>query len=192
MSVQKCCHKNISNYYFPLSIMYESDLGQDVILPCKVPSNIIITAVEWIRPDQEAEYILFYWNRHINSDNQHPSYQNRVDLQDKEMKDGNFSLILKNLMKNDTGRYKCHVFEEGKNEPISITYLVTETEAAAQSSWRSLVVKLFSSGSTLTSLFFLFQLRKLRELKKSQPILDRMSFYHVKLPRRTTTSPSQL
>ncbi|XP_051800553.1 uncharacterized protein LOC127532619 [Acanthochromis polyacanthus] len=112
--------------------------GQDVILPCKVPDNNNIhinniTAVEWIRPGLDPDLVLLYRDRHLDPDSQHPSYQNRVDLQDKEMKDGDVSLILKNVMKNDTGTYECWVFQKGTNrrkrwssEPISINLEVLE------------------------------------------------------------------
>uniref|UniRef100_A0A3Q1H257 Ig-like domain-containing protein n=1 Tax=Acanthochromis polyacanthus TaxID=80966 RepID=A0A3Q1H257_9TELE len=103
-----------------------AELGQDAILPCKVPNkyNILITAVQWSRPDQDPEYVLLYRDGHLEPEYQHPSYQNRVDLQDKEMKDGDASLILKNVKKEDNGTYECRVFEKGKNEPISNIYLV--------------------------------------------------------------------
>uniref|UniRef100_A0A3Q1FT44 Ig-like domain-containing protein n=1 Tax=Acanthochromis polyacanthus TaxID=80966 RepID=A0A3Q1FT44_9TELE len=100
-----------------------AERGQDVILTCKVPNNNnnnkTITAVEWIRPRLDPEHVLFYRDGHLDPDNQHPSYQNRVDLQNKELKDGDFSLILKNVTMEDNGRYECWVFEKGKNEPIN-------------------------------------------------------------------------
>ncbi|XP_051800726.1 uncharacterized protein LOC127532732 [Acanthochromis polyacanthus] len=84
--------------------------GQNVILPCKVPNNNKpITAVEWSRSELDPEFVLLYRDKRFDVDNQHPSYKNRVDLQDKEMKDGDFSLVLKDVTKNDTGRYECHV-----------------------------------------------------------------------------------
>uniref|UniRef100_A0A3Q1GVF5 Ig-like domain-containing protein n=1 Tax=Acanthochromis polyacanthus TaxID=80966 RepID=A0A3Q1GVF5_9TELE len=95
-----------------------ADLGQDVILPCTVPNNKI-TAVEWIRPDQDPEYVLFYRDGHLDPDNQHPSYQNQVDLQDKEMKDGDVSLILKNVTMEDNGTFECWVHQGRKKELIS-------------------------------------------------------------------------
>ncbi|XP_051800560.1 ICOS ligand-like isoform X1 [Acanthochromis polyacanthus] len=95
-----------------------ADLGQDVILPCTVPNNKI-TAAEWRRSDQDPEYVLFYRDGHLDPDSQHPSYQNRVDLQDKEMKDGDVSLILKNVTMEDNGTFECWVHQGRKKELIS-------------------------------------------------------------------------
>ncbi|XP_054863398.1 putative butyrophilin subfamily 2 member A3 [Amphiprion ocellaris] len=78
-----------------------------------------IRAVEWSRPEMQSEYVLFYRDGRLDPYNQHPSYKNRVDLQDKEMKDGDFSLILRNVTMEDNGTYECRVFEKGKIDPIS-------------------------------------------------------------------------
>ncbi|KAL4008192.1 hypothetical protein ACER0C_002044 [Sarotherodon galilaeus] len=56
----------------------------------------------------------------------------RVDLQDRQMKDGDVSLILRDVTINDTGIYECRVIHRRKhrgkravlkNNPISIIYL---------------------------------------------------------------------
>uniref|UniRef100_A0A3Q1FJN8 Ig-like domain-containing protein n=1 Tax=Acanthochromis polyacanthus TaxID=80966 RepID=A0A3Q1FJN8_9TELE len=87
-------------------------VGQDVILPCKAPNNNqTIAAVEWSRPGLDQEFVLLYRDERFDVDNQHPSYKNRVDPQDKEMKDGDFSLVLKDVKKNDTGKYECYVLQ---------------------------------------------------------------------------------
>ncbi|XP_051800703.1 coxsackievirus and adenovirus receptor-like [Acanthochromis polyacanthus] len=98
-----------------------ADLGQDVILPCKASKkdNKTITTVEWIRSEMKPDHVLLYRDGSFDPVLQHPSYKNRVDLQDKEMKDGDFSLSLKNVTKNDTGRYVCWVYQRKKFEPIS-------------------------------------------------------------------------
>ncbi|XP_039464130.1 uncharacterized protein LOC120437675 isoform X3 [Oreochromis aureus] len=85
-----------------------AESGQDVTLTCRAPNNNI-TVVEWSRADLGDEYVLVYRDGRP-LDNQHPSFKNRVDLQDRQMKDGDVSLILKDVMINDTGTYKCRVF----------------------------------------------------------------------------------
>uniref|UniRef100_A0A3Q1F6T4 Ig-like domain-containing protein n=1 Tax=Acanthochromis polyacanthus TaxID=80966 RepID=A0A3Q1F6T4_9TELE len=95
-----------------------ADVGENVTLTCKVHNNNKrITTVEWSRPELDPEYVLRCQYGHLDPHNQHRSYKNRVYLQDKEMKDGDVSLILMNVMKNDTGTYHCRVFQEN-NEPI--------------------------------------------------------------------------
>uniref|UniRef100_A0A669DD86 Ig-like domain-containing protein n=1 Tax=Oreochromis niloticus TaxID=8128 RepID=A0A669DD86_ORENI len=84
--------------------------GQDnITLPCQAPNNKT-THVEWRRTDLWKEYVLLYRDeKRIDPDNQHPSFVNRVDLQDGEITDGDVSLILKHVTANDTGTYHCRV-----------------------------------------------------------------------------------
>ncbi|XP_041842244.1 uncharacterized protein LOC121640503 isoform X2 [Melanotaenia boesemani] len=89
--------------------------GHDVSLPCRAGHDGDITSVDWIRPDLDPEYVLLYRDGRFYLSHQHPSFQNRVDLQDRQMKDGDVSLILKNLMTNDTGTYECRVLQKGTN-----------------------------------------------------------------------------
>ncbi|XP_039464679.1 uncharacterized protein LOC120438323 [Oreochromis aureus] len=97
--------------------------GQDVTLTCRAPKNNVIV-VEWSRADLEDEYVLLYRDGRFVPDDQHPSFKNRVDLQDRQMKDGDVSLILKDVTINDTGTYVCGVFVEGEHSwEIIITYL---------------------------------------------------------------------
>ncbi|XP_063319632.1 CD226 antigen-like [Pelmatolapia mariae] len=105
----------------PKTITAES--GQDVTLTCRAPNNNI-TAVKWIRADLGDENVLLYRDSHFVPANQHPSFKNRVDLQDKQMKDGDVSLILNNVNTADTGTYKCHVLmRETRSWKNSIIYL---------------------------------------------------------------------
>ncbi|KAM4714298.1 myelin-oligodendrocyte glycoprotein-like [Anableps anableps] len=87
--------------------------GQNVTLPCRAPDNKPGVAVVWTRTDLGKEYILLYRDGRIDPGNQHPFYRNRVDLQDRQMKDGDVSLVLKNVTTNDTGTYQCRVQTEG-------------------------------------------------------------------------------
>ncbi|XP_022621209.1 uncharacterized protein LOC111236672 [Seriola dumerili] len=106
--------------------------GATVILPCRAPSSTNIIVVEWSRPELGTEYVFMFRDRRSVPENQHPSFQNRVDLNDRQMKDGDVSMILKNVTSNDTGKYECRVDEGRTNrwkranlntESISIIYL---------------------------------------------------------------------
>uniref|UniRef100_A0AAZ1XNJ8 Ig-like domain-containing protein n=1 Tax=Oreochromis aureus TaxID=47969 RepID=A0AAZ1XNJ8_OREAU len=91
----------------------------NISLPCRAPTNNKqILAVQWSRADLKQEYVLLYRDEVFVPDNQHPAFENRVDLQDRQMKDGDVSLILKNVTINDTGTYECHVFRRGTNHRI--------------------------------------------------------------------------
>ncbi|XP_030580105.1 matrix remodeling-associated protein 8-like [Archocentrus centrarchus] len=107
--------------------------GQTVTLPCRAPNNNYpVLVVEWSRADLETEYVLFYRDEKLDPEEQHPSFKDRVDLQDRRMKDGDASLVLKDVAVNDTGTYECHVVQRGTNrrtrasldgDPISTIYL---------------------------------------------------------------------
>uniref|UniRef100_A0A3P8NH33 Ig-like domain-containing protein n=1 Tax=Astatotilapia calliptera TaxID=8154 RepID=A0A3P8NH33_ASTCA len=120
---------NVYVYFFPLSdkktITAES--GQNITLPCRATNNNIL-AVEWSRANLGDEYVLLYRDGRFEPDDQHPSFKNR----DRQMKDGDVSLILKDVMINDAGTYECEAFIRGTNvrkranlvgEPISIVKL---------------------------------------------------------------------
>ncbi|CAI5660149.1 unnamed protein product [Oreochromis niloticus] len=98
--------------------------GQNATLTCRAPNNNIIV-VEWSRADRGDEYVLLYRDERFYPDQQHPSFKNRVDLKDRQMKDGDVSLILKDVTINDTGIYRCCIVEGVRQSmtPISIIYL---------------------------------------------------------------------
>nr|XP_024656097.1 hyaluronan and proteoglycan link protein 1-like [Maylandia zebra] len=109
-----------------------AESGQDITLPCRAPNNNNIIVLEWSRADLGEKYVLLLRDELFDPENQHPSFKNRVDLQDRQMKDGDVSLILNNVTTNDAGRYECRVVQRRakrrkkavlKNEPISIVTL---------------------------------------------------------------------
>uniref|UniRef100_A0A3B4TFX6 Ig-like domain-containing protein n=1 Tax=Seriola dumerili TaxID=41447 RepID=A0A3B4TFX6_SERDU len=125
---------NLCSVFFSLSVLVNktAEPGATVILPCRAPSSTNIIVVEWSRPELGTEYVFMFRDRRSVPENQHPSFQNRVDLNDRQMKDGDVSMILKNVTSNDTGKYECRVDEGRTNrwkranlntESISIIYL---------------------------------------------------------------------
>lgn len=62
--------------------------------------------LRWKKQD-EQRYVLFIRENRIYENLQDPSYKGRVELKDPEMKNGELSVILKNVTVNDTGTYEC-------------------------------------------------------------------------------------
>ncbi|KAL4008302.1 hypothetical protein ACER0C_002154 [Sarotherodon galilaeus] len=95
-----------------------AESGQNIALPCRAPNNNIIV-VKWSRADLKPQYVLLFRDEQFDPENQHPSFKNRVDLQDRQMKDGDVSLILKNVTTADSGTYECHVVQ-GVKQPLKL------------------------------------------------------------------------
>uniref|UniRef100_A0A3B5L1W0 Ig-like domain-containing protein n=1 Tax=Xiphophorus couchianus TaxID=32473 RepID=A0A3B5L1W0_9TELE len=106
--------------------------GQNVSLPCRLPNNKPAVVVQWTRPDLEPEDVFLFRDEQPDPENQHPFFRNRVELQDRRMKDGDVSLLLSNVTTNDSGKYECRVFQReatGRkkraltSDPIGIIFL---------------------------------------------------------------------
>ncbi|XP_026225193.1 coxsackievirus and adenovirus receptor homolog [Anabas testudineus] len=84
--------------------------GQDVVLQCQSSRSAAITMLKYVSPDLKLEgYVFFFRENRVYENYQDPSYRGRVELKDSEMKDGDASVILKNVNINDTGTYECYV-----------------------------------------------------------------------------------
>ncbi|XP_037614948.1 programmed cell death 1 ligand 1-like isoform X8 [Sebastes umbrosus] len=88
--------------------------GENVILECDA-GNASIDVVEWTRDDLESKYVLLVVDGHPEPDEQHPSFKDRVELEDRKMENGNVSIILKNVSSNDSGKYECRVKTAGSS-----------------------------------------------------------------------------
>ncbi|XP_035850123.1 coxsackievirus and adenovirus receptor-like [Sander lucioperca] len=111
--------------------------GDDVTLPCQAADSSI-RAAEWSRADLEPDTVLYYSDGHLH---QHPSFKDRVELVDRDLKDGDVSLILKNVSSIDNGTYECRVASGGSrrkkrayidSEPIRIIHLQVTDPAGSE------------------------------------------------------------
>lgn len=99
-----------------------ASLGQNVTLPCRAPSNINILAVIWTRTNLSSQYVLFFRDGNLDTDNTESSYEDRVTL-GNDSQDGNLSLILSNVTSSDYGTYKTYI-KEGKDREIVTLQLI--------------------------------------------------------------------
>ncbi|CAK6978875.1 titin-like%2C partial [Scomber scombrus] len=109
--------------------------GDNVTLPCKAPNNTVIRAVEWIRSEPDR-LIFFKRDGRLNTADQDPSYVNRVQLKDDEMKNGELSLILNNVNSNDGGTYECLYVEERGYDQIKLSSFVQLNFEEGDSEWK--------------------------------------------------------
>ncbi|KAM9424809.1 uncharacterized protein KZ484_004964 isoform 1-T8 [Pholidichthys leucotaenia] len=97
------------------SLNIKAEPGQTVVLPCRAPVNNTDITVEYSRADLEPEYVFLHRDKQDIQEGQHESFKNRVELQDKQMKDGDVSLVLNHVTFSDSGVYECRVFyKEGE------------------------------------------------------------------------------
>ncbi|XP_044198207.1 nectin-4-like isoform X2 [Thunnus albacares] len=114
--------------------------GDDVTLQCQSQRDEAITLLEWSRPDLNPEtddYVFFFRENRLYDHYQHPSFRDRVQLRDPEMKDGDVSVILKNVTINDTGTYECRVSVNSKGLELinTINLTVTDSGHTAGNTW---------------------------------------------------------
>ncbi|KAI4796439.1 hypothetical protein KUCAC02_026991 [Chaenocephalus aceratus] len=88
--------------------------GQDVSLQCNSSSDAAVTLLKWKRSGLEDSVFYFRDNRLMES-YQDLRYQRRVQLKDPEMKNGDASVLLKNVDIEDTGTYECWVITLSNN-----------------------------------------------------------------------------
>ncbi|XP_044198098.1 polymeric immunoglobulin receptor-like [Thunnus albacares] len=110
--------------------------GDDVTLPCQSPRDETITVLEWSRPDLKTDDYVFFFRDDLQYESyQLPSFHGRVQLRDPEMKDGDVSVILKNITINDTGTYKCRVSVNSTELMNTIYLTVSDSGHTAGNTW---------------------------------------------------------
>ncbi|XP_014878859.1 sodium channel subunit beta-2-like [Poecilia latipinna] len=89
--------------------------GQEAILPCRLTNSKLIKVVDWTRDDLGSDSVLLYRSSQFVTDQQQ-SFKDRVDLKDRQMKNGDVSLVLRNVAPEDRGTYKCQVVYDEANK----------------------------------------------------------------------------
>ncbi|XP_071315376.1 coxsackievirus and adenovirus receptor-like [Trachinotus anak] len=130
----------------------EVKLEQNVILQCQSPGSETIQVLKWSRPDLKSDgYVYFYRNKRSYETYQHPSFHGRVELRDPEMKEGDVSVVLKNVTVKDAGRYECYVSEgnmrDSKTTHSEIRHLtITDSGKPPGSTWGSQTLREDADG----------------------------------------------
>nr|XP_033962409.1 CD276 antigen homolog [Pseudochaenichthys georgianus] len=83
--------------------------GDDVLLRCNSSTDAAITKIKWERPDLDHRSVFFFRDNKSMKSYQDPRYRGRVELKDPEMKNGDVSVVLKEVTVSDTGTYQCRV-----------------------------------------------------------------------------------
>ncbi|XP_024117804.1 junctional adhesion molecule-like [Oryzias melastigma] len=90
--------------------------GDDVSLRCEDPNITEIFLLEWTKPDLQGEETVFLYRNDGVLLDQHESFKNRVFLKDPQMKDGDLSVVLKNVKVRDSGTYQCRFLQRGDSQ----------------------------------------------------------------------------
>ncbi|CAK6974735.1 titin-like%2C partial [Scomber scombrus] len=97
-------------------------------MSCQAPRIANISSVIWKKRDLKHRVYMKRDGDTVTRD-QDPSYAPRVDLVDGEMKNGNLSLIMKNVTSKDSGVYNCSY---GPGGNVTAVIYLTVTDPAAK------------------------------------------------------------
>ncbi|KAJ8261440.1 hypothetical protein COCON_G00171630, partial [Conger conger] len=97
-------------------------LGASVTLPCSVDTPIPLheLEVQWTREDSGVVVHLFLGGE-SRPESQSPAYSGRAEFFTEEISKGNFSLLLRNVITEDKGMYKCVVHTEHESSETNVT-----------------------------------------------------------------------
>lgn len=99
--------------------------GDDATLDCRTHSHGSIEQIAWSKTDPKSdEYVFFFRENHINENYQLDSFRGRVELRDPEMKQGDFSVVLKNVTTDDSGPYECVILMSRGGTTVEATEFI--------------------------------------------------------------------
>uniref|UniRef100_A0A087X6F9 Ig-like domain-containing protein n=1 Tax=Poecilia formosa TaxID=48698 RepID=A0A087X6F9_POEFO len=125
-NVVHLCRDKLVHHALFLSSVVEIHIrvveGRAVTLPCRAPNmEDPIKYLEWSRTDQKMSYIILYQDQHFYPDFQDRAFRERAVLLDRDMKEGEVSLVLRNASAGDSGVYECRVVQAvGRRQKRSV------------------------------------------------------------------------
>ncbi|XP_073331586.1 uncharacterized protein [Pagrus major] len=88
--------------------------GYNATLQCRAHRDGSIEKLAWNKTDLKSDKYVFFFRENRSYENyQLLSFRGRVKLRDRQMKEGDASVVLKNVTANDSGPYECSVFMSG-------------------------------------------------------------------------------
>ncbi|KAF3837603.1 hypothetical protein F7725_005067 [Dissostichus mawsoni] len=102
--------------------------GQNVLLQCNGPTDAAITKIKWDRPDLDDRSVFFFRDNTPSESYQDQRYHGRVELKDPAVKNGDVSVLLKNVNTYDTGMYQCWVTTPNMPGKLLRSVLLTVSE----------------------------------------------------------------
>ncbi|XP_051800552.1 coxsackievirus and adenovirus receptor homolog [Acanthochromis polyacanthus] len=105
---------------------------EDAVLQCQSPAEGKISVLKWSRPNRNSDgYVYFYRNNRCFHSYQHPRFHGRVELRRPDMKNGDATLILRNVTEQDAGIYECYTsvknLERSKRSSVETSQFINLT-----------------------------------------------------------------
>ncbi|XP_039598154.1 butyrophilin subfamily 3 member A2-like isoform X2 [Polypterus senegalus] len=103
-------------------------VGEDIVLPCALSSNISAEGMEirWLKQEKEYSVLIFVSQDH-NENELNKGYQERTELFKPGLQEGDVSLLLKSVKISDRGNYTCSVITSDwfSDASLSLEVIVT-------------------------------------------------------------------
>uniref|UniRef100_A0A3Q2DZJ2 Ig-like domain-containing protein n=1 Tax=Cyprinodon variegatus TaxID=28743 RepID=A0A3Q2DZJ2_CYPVA len=92
----------------------KTTVGEEAVLPCMVEKQGNLRVLQWSKEGLGQDYVFYFRDNQPYESFQNPHFKGRVKLSDKEMTNGDMSIVLSNTNLSDAGKYSCKVVMETK------------------------------------------------------------------------------
>uniref|UniRef100_A0A8C4SVE3 Ig-like domain-containing protein n=1 Tax=Erpetoichthys calabaricus TaxID=27687 RepID=A0A8C4SVE3_ERPCA len=103
-------------------------VGENIVLPCALSSNISAEGMEirWLKQEKERSVLIFV-SQENNENELNKGYQERTELFKPSLGEGDVSLLLKSIKISDRGNYTCSVITSNwfSDASLSLEVIVT-------------------------------------------------------------------